>query len=136
MPPRSEKSSEKAARTTLDAAPPEAALANAPMTPDSFEKGIEELETIVQELERGDLTLEESILLFEKGVALSNACRHQLEEAETRVELLMRKGGKMIPEPVADGAEFTRSSSSGGAAAAGSGAATGNEFSDDDSIPF
>lgn len=62
--------------------PPAAA---APLT---FEKGLEQLEQIVKELERGDLALEESIALFEKGVALTETCRKQLEDAETRVEIL------------------------------------------------
>ncbi len=52
---------------------------------------------MVKELEAGDLTLERSLELFEKGMALSETCRKQLEEAETRVEMLIRKDGKMRP---------------------------------------
>lgn len=65
----------------------------------SFEKGLEELEGIVRELERGELPLEDSISLFEKGMRLSEECRKQLDEAETKVEILMKKRGGMQPEP-------------------------------------
>ena len=65
----------------------------------SFEKGLEELEAVVKELESGDLPLERALALFERGVELSNACRKQLEEAETRVEMLLKKDGKIQPEP-------------------------------------
>ncbi len=65
----------------------------------SFEAGLDELEKIVRELESGDLPLERSLALFEKGMALSQACRKQLEEAESRVELLLKKDGKIEAEP-------------------------------------
>ncbi|MGA3023564.1 MAG: exodeoxyribonuclease VII small subunit [Bryobacteraceae bacterium] len=64
-----------------------------------FEAGLQELENIVREMESGDLPLERALELFEKGMKLSEACRKQLEEAETRVELLVRKGDKVQPEP-------------------------------------
>jgi exodeoxyribonuclease VII small subunit len=65
----------------------------------SFEASLDELEKVVKELEAGDLSLERSIQLFERGVGLSEACRKQLEEAETRVEMLIRKEGKIAAEP-------------------------------------
>ncbi len=65
----------------------------------SFESCLAELERVVGELERGDLTLERSLELFEKGMELSDTCRKQLEEAETRVEMLIRKEGKVQAEP-------------------------------------
>ena len=65
----------------------------------SFESCLEDLEKVVKELEAGDLSLERSLELFEKGMHLSESCRKQLEEAETRVELLIRKDGKTEPEP-------------------------------------
>ncbi|HLK51368.1 MAG TPA: exodeoxyribonuclease VII small subunit [Bryobacteraceae bacterium] len=65
----------------------------------SFETCLDELEQVVKQLEAGDLPLEKSLELFERGVSLSDACRKQLEEAETRVEILIRKEGKMQPEP-------------------------------------
>lgn len=64
-----------------------------------FESNIEELEGIVKELESGDLPLERALELFEKGVKLSEACRKRLEEAESRIEVLMRKGDKVEAEP-------------------------------------
>ena len=65
----------------------------------SFEGSLDELEQVVKELESGDLPLERSLALFEKGMALSEQCRKQLEDAETRVEMLIRKEGKLQPEP-------------------------------------
>ncbi|WP_180541459.1 exodeoxyribonuclease VII small subunit [Nevskia soli] len=65
----------------------------------SFETCLDELEKIVKQLEGGDLPLEKSLELFEKGMALSDSCRKQLESAETRIEMLVRKEGKWQPEP-------------------------------------
>ena len=64
-----------------------------------FETGLEELERIVKEMEGGDLPLERALALFEKGMELSSTCRAQLQEAETRVEILVRKGERVTPEP-------------------------------------
>ena len=66
---------------------------------ESFEASLDDLEKVVKELEAGDLPLERSIELFERGMSLSDACRKQLEEAETRVEMLIRKEGKTAAEP-------------------------------------
>lgn len=65
----------------------------------SFEASLEELERIVKELEKGDLPLEQSLALFESGMQLSSQCKRQLEEAETRIEILMRKGSEIVPVP-------------------------------------
>ena len=65
----------------------------------SFETSLEDLERVVKELESGDLTLERSLDLFSRGMSLSETCRKQLEEAETRVEMLIRKDGALQPEP-------------------------------------
>ena len=67
--------------------------------PESFESCLDQLEKTVKQLEAGDLQLEKSLELFEKGMALSETCRRQLEEAETRVEMLIRKDSKIQPEP-------------------------------------
>lgn len=78
-----------------EAMPPKSQNASPPETPAatlSFEKGLEQLEQIVRELERGDLALEDSIALYERGVTLTEACRQQLEEAEIRVEMLRPRG--------------------------------------------
>ena len=66
---------------------------------ESFEACLDQLEKVVKELESGELPLERSLELFEKGMALSDTCRKQLEDAETRVEMLIRKEGKLQPEP-------------------------------------
>jgi exodeoxyribonuclease VII small subunit len=66
---------------------------------ESFETCLDELEKVVKELEAGDLPLERSLELFERGMSLSDSCRKQLEQAETRVEMLIRKEGKMVAEP-------------------------------------
>jgi exodeoxyribonuclease VII small subunit len=65
----------------------------------SFETGLDELEKVVKELESGDLPLDRSLDLFSRGIQLSETCRKQLEEAETRVEVLIRKDGAYQPEP-------------------------------------
>jgi exodeoxyribonuclease VII small subunit len=57
----------------------------------SFEESLKKLETIVDKLEKGDLSLEESLKLFEEGVGLSAACKKELEEAEGKVELLIKQ---------------------------------------------
>jgi len=66
---------------------------------ESFEASLDELEKVVKELESGELSLERSLQLFERGMNLSDTCRRQLEQAETRVEMLIRKDGKMAAEP-------------------------------------
>jgi exodeoxyribonuclease VII small subunit len=70
-----------------------------PKTVQSFETCLDELEQVVKQLEAGDLPLEHALALFERGMGLSEICRKQLEEAETRVEILIRKEGKIQPEP-------------------------------------
>jgi exodeoxyribonuclease VII small subunit len=55
----------------------------------SFEEQLDELEKVVEKLERGDLTLEENVALFERGVQLSNACKKDLVSAESRIQVLL-----------------------------------------------
>ena len=55
----------------------------------SFEEQLAELEKVVGQLERGDLTLEDSVGLFERGMQLSEACKGQLANAESRVQVLL-----------------------------------------------
>ena len=57
-----------------------------------FESAIGELETIVKTLEAGDLSLEQSLQLFERGVQLSRFCHTRLEDAERRIEILSPNG--------------------------------------------
>ena len=70
-----------------------------PKPGETFEGSLDELEKVVRELEGGDLSLDRSLLLFERGMELSDSCRKQLEAAETRVDMLIRKAGKMTAEP-------------------------------------
>lgn len=65
----------------------------------SFEASLLELERIVKELEKGDLPLEQSLALFENGMKLSADCKKQLEEAESRVEILMKRGSEVVAVP-------------------------------------
>jgi exodeoxyribonuclease VII small subunit len=58
--------------------------------PKTFETSLEELERIVRELEQGELSLEKSLELFEQGVKLSRECQERLNQAERRIEILMR----------------------------------------------
>lgn len=63
-----------------------------------FEECLQRLEVIVKEMERGDLPLEQSLKLFEEGVALSASCRKELEEAENRIEILLKDDGSLRAE--------------------------------------
>ncbi len=72
---------------------------NSEATP-RFEESLARLETIVERLEKGDLPLEESLKIFEEGVRLSKGCLKMLEEAERKVEILLKDGeGKKRPQP-------------------------------------
>jgi len=64
-----------------------------------FEECLERLEKIVQELEKGEVPLEKSLTLFEEGMQLSATCRRQLEDAEGKVEILLKQNGKLQAEP-------------------------------------
>jgi exodeoxyribonuclease VII small subunit len=74
---------------------PEPALDNSSGTNGTldFERALAELEGIVEKLEAGDLTLDESLKHFERGVQLTRACQTALKQAEQKVEILMRKSG-------------------------------------------
>ena len=64
-----------------------------------FEDALRQLEEIVQKLEQGELTLEESLALYEKGIELSRVCHAKLEEAEGKIELLMKNAkGELVPD--------------------------------------
>ena len=66
----------------------------------SFEESLKKLETIVEQLEKGDLALEDSLKLFEEGVNLSAACKQELEAAEGKVQMLVKqRDGSLKPEP-------------------------------------
>ena len=59
-----------------------------------FEKAIDELEQLVEKMEQGNLSLEASLQLFERGIALTRACQKALTEAEQKVQILLKQGGK------------------------------------------
>jgi exodeoxyribonuclease VII small subunit len=69
-----------------------------------FEAAIAELETIVKKLEEGDLALEKSLELYERGVQLSRFCHAQLEQAEKRIEILNERG-ELKPAPASFAAD-------------------------------
>jgi exodeoxyribonuclease VII small subunit len=84
---------------------------NAPKKPEppkkpEFERSLARLEEIVRKLENTNLSLDDAMKLFEEGVALSSDCQKQLEQAEGRVEVLMKKaGGEMVAEAFEPGAD-------------------------------
>ncbi len=65
-----------------------------------FEKALKELETLVQNMEQGDMDLEASLQAFERGVALTRDCQKALSEAEARVRMLTLKDGEATLEPL------------------------------------
>jgi exodeoxyribonuclease VII small subunit len=70
------------------------------MAEKKFEAALTRLEEIVQELETGDLSLEQSLKLFEEGIKLSRICNKRLEEAERRVDVLLKDtSGNMVAKP-------------------------------------
>jgi exodeoxyribonuclease VII small subunit len=64
-----------------------------PEKPD-FETSLKELESLVETMEKGDLSLEDSLRHFERGVQLSRACQQALKTAEQKVEILMQRSGQ------------------------------------------
>jgi exodeoxyribonuclease VII small subunit len=69
------------------------------MTEKKFEDAMKELEEIVKRLESGDLPLEESLKIFEEGIALSRYCFKKLEEAEKRISILIADESGIRQEP-------------------------------------
>jgi exodeoxyribonuclease VII small subunit len=66
----------------------------------SFEDALNELEQIAEKLERGQLSLEDSILAYERGMELKKICNDRLNEAEGKIEMLSKKDGKLTKESV------------------------------------
>jgi exodeoxyribonuclease VII small subunit len=64
--------------------------------PVNLEKALSELEKLVEEMEQGNLSLEESLKRFEKGIALTSECQETLQKAELKVQELMEKNGKLL----------------------------------------
>jgi exodeoxyribonuclease VII small subunit len=77
-------------------------VADAPATitePPQFERAMDELEALVDRLESEDLTLEESLAVFERGIGLTRACQQALDAAEQRVRILTEQSERAAPEP-------------------------------------
>ncbi len=73
------------------------------MAQDSFEDALKRLEDIVNRLESGDISLDESLKIFEEGVRLSRFCSKKLDEAEKRVQILLKDGeGKVTTKPFSE----------------------------------
>ena len=62
----------------------------------SFEEQLTALEGVVERLERGELSLDESVRLFEEGVKLSEACKKELETAEGKIQVLVERGRALV----------------------------------------
>lgn len=71
-------------------------------SPTLFEDSMAELETLVNQLEQGDISLEESLKAFERGVLLTRTCQQALQEAEQKVQILLEKNGAQSLEPFTD----------------------------------
>jgi len=73
----------------------------------TFEESLKKLEFIVEQLEKGDLALEESLKLFEEGVSLSADCKQELDTAEGKVQMLVKqRDGSLKVEPFLTEKEF------------------------------
>ena len=68
----------------------------------NFEKSLEELEGIVEDLESGELSLENSLKSFEKGIKLARQCQEQLSKAELQVQKLIEENGELKTTPLKD----------------------------------
>lgn len=72
------------------------------MAKERFEDALEKLEDIVRRMEAGEMTLEESLKAFEEGIRLSRLCAKKLDEADRRVDLLLREEGELATRPFAE----------------------------------
>lgn len=63
---------------------------------------MEELEKLVEQMEQGDISLEESLKAFERGIKLTRTCQQALQEAEQKVQILLEKNGQQSLEPFTD----------------------------------
>lgn len=69
------------------------------MAKDKFEDALGRLEDIVRKMEAGDMSLEESLKAFEEGIKLARICSRKLDEAERRVEMLLKEGDELVTKP-------------------------------------
>ncbi|MDG1120340.1 MAG: exodeoxyribonuclease VII small subunit [SAR86 cluster bacterium] len=68
----------------------------------NFEKALDELDSIVEELESGDLSLENSLKSFEMGIKLARQCQEKLSQAELQVQKLIEEDGELKTTPLKD----------------------------------
>ena len=68
-------------------------------SPLNFEKAMSQLEQLVDDMEQGELPLEEALKHFEKGISLAADCQQALNKAEQKVSLLIEKNGKLLEKP-------------------------------------
>lgn len=68
--------------------------------PPVFEQALSELQVLVERLESGDLSLEDSLTTFEQGIGLTGACQAALQDAEQRIQVLLEKNGKLTEQPL------------------------------------
>ncbi len=64
-----------------------------------FEDSMAELEALVEQMEQGDISLEESLKAFERGIKLTRTCQQALQDAEQKVQILLEKNGQQTLEP-------------------------------------
>ena len=67
-----------------------------------FEESLAELEQLIGKMEQGDVSLEQALESFEKGVSLTRTCQKALQEAEQKVSILLAKNGQQTLEPFTD----------------------------------
>jgi exodeoxyribonuclease VII small subunit len=97
------------------------------MAKERFEDALNKLEKVVSKLEEGDLPLEESLKLFEEGIRLSRLCHQRLDEAERKVEILLKdREGSLKPQP------FESSINSGQGPPTGSGQALATDSAEEE----
>jgi exodeoxyribonuclease VII small subunit len=86
-------------KSTISPASTGVKWARSPTPLPQFEDSLQRLEKIVDQLEKGNVPLEHALKLFEEGVQLSSSCRKELEEAEGKVEILLKQNGKLQAAP-------------------------------------
>jgi len=66
-----------------------------------FEQSLADLQTLVERLENGELSLEDSLTAFEQGIRLTRECQNALTQAEQKVQVLLERDGELVEEPLA-----------------------------------
>ncbi len=111
-------------------------MANVKAQPVGFEESLSKLESIVSQLESGDLPLERALEIFEDGVGLARLCQSHLAEAERKVEMLLRERGELKTVPFDPSSDLAPLSRPAAAATKPTTAASVPTIDFDDDIPF